>query len=168
MEHRWNNSAGENQSNRRKICPIATLFTNITCTGLESNSGLNVERPTTNRQSHCTFFEGWNSYKLQIHKITFSPKHVPPYLPEAPLLATGTESHPGCQFEIGSWLIRWLVLICVKYHDKRYTETCWCCGRLTSLVLVLRVVGSAGWAHYVRDKNNVASTLFWTSWKNMR
>jgi len=95
-----------------------------------------------------------------MHKITFSSKHTPPYLPEAPLLVTGTESHPGCQFETGSWLIRWLVLICVKQHDKQYTEMCWCCSRRTSLVLVLRVIGSAGRAQYMGDKNSVSSTLF--------
>jgi hypothetical protein len=40
---------GENQSNRRKICPITTLSTNTTCTGPESNTVLNVETPATNR-----------------------------------------------------------------------------------------------------------------------
>jgi hypothetical protein len=159
MEHRWNRSIGENQNKRRKICPLATLLTNTTCTGLESNSLLNVERPATNRLSHGTFFEGWNSYKLRIRKITFSPKHTPPYLPEAPLWVTGTEAHPGCQFEIGSWLIRWLVLICVKYRDKQYTEMCWCCSRRTSLVLVLRVVRSAGRAHYMEIRTSHPPSL---------
>jgi hypothetical protein len=40
-----------------KICPITTLFTNTTCTGLESNSGLNVERPATNRLGYGTFLK---------------------------------------------------------------------------------------------------------------
>jgi len=61
MEHRWNDSVGENQSNRRKIRPIATLFTNTSCTSPESNSGLNVERAATNRLSHDTVL------KAEIH-----------------------------------------------------------------------------------------------------
>ena len=44
---------GEKPKYSEKICPSATLSTsNLTCTGLESRSGLFGERPTTNRLRH--------------------------------------------------------------------------------------------------------------------
>jgi hypothetical protein len=46
---------GKNQCTRENTCPGATSSTtNLKLSSLESNQGLCIERPTTNRQSYGT------------------------------------------------------------------------------------------------------------------